>query len=304
MSTRNPKITDEIHLDELPDAVVTESLGELICGDDGPLYRSGSMLTRFFQGLDIDITHDGSTRLWWTVEALKQLNYGEIERVILRLVDLRIYKGDREQLKEALGKMNGILAMEDLKIGFSGSTPILRRSETMDLGEEFENMTPNPSSEEQDFLSRRYSDDIDIADLSLDPELTKVLQSRVEEVLAAPLDAMPLGCIFLLGSTLEGLLLAIAMDDQVKFMSSPSAPKFRGTTKQLSEWKLAELIDVATSLGVLGDDVKKFSHGLRDFRNYIHPNEQVSRQFSPDQNTVDICWHVFKAAFAQLKVNS
>ena len=99
-----------------------------------------------------------------------------------------------------------------------------------------------------------------------------------------------------------GLLLAIGVQHPRAFMSSTAAPKDKtGKTKQLHEWKLSELIDVARSLGLLDIDVAKFSHVLRDFRNYIHPYEQMLHKFHPDQHTVDICWQVFRAAYSQIR---
>src|SRR5207248_2449769 len=101
---------------------------------------------------------------------------------------------------------------------------------------------------------------------------------------------------------LEGLLLAIGVQHPRTFMSSSAAPKDKkGKAKQLSEWTLSELIDVGSSLGLLEIDVAKFSHVLRDFRNYIHPYEQMLHKFHPDQQTVDICWQVFRAAYSQVK---
>ena len=48
------------------------------------------------------------------------------------------------------------------------------------------------------------------------------------------------------------------------------------------------------------EDVHKFCHVVRDFRNYIHPFEQNARQFSPDINTAKICLQVLKGAIAQI----
>lgn len=39
---------------------------------------------------------------------------------------------------------------------------------------------------------------------------------------------------------------------------------------------------------------------LRDFRNYIHPYEQVSFRFNPDEHTAKILWQILKAALFQL----
>lgn len=52
-------------------------LAEMICGD-APFtyfpYRSSSYLSRFFHDLDLDYTHDGSTRRHWVRAVLDELN--------------------------------------------------------------------------------------------------------------------------------------------------------------------------------------------------------------------------------------
>ena len=50
----------------------------------------------------------------------------------------------------------------------------------------------------------------------------------------------------------------------------------------------------------LGQDVQKFSHGLRDFRNYIHPYQQMASGFKPDEHTAKVCFQVLKAALADV----
>ena len=63
---------------------------------------------------------------------------------------------------------------------------------------------------------------------------------------------------------------------------------------------LAQLIDVACEVNVIKLDVKKFSPGLRDFRNYIHPYEQMVSGFTPDEHTARVCFQVLKAALASV----
>jgi len=293
-----------IHLGQQPDPATLEALADFICGDDDkrfPVYRSSTRLTRFFHGIGINATHDGSTRKWWVLEVLQQLEPSGMERVILRLVDLREYRGDQAQLGLAVRSMNGILAMENLGIGFAGATPELRRASGIELDEH--ELAKEPAApDEAAFLEQRFSEDLRIDELGLDSVITGFLQARVDEVQACPRDKVSLGTIILLGSTLEGLLLAVGQQHPKAFMSSSAAPKDRtATTKKLHEWSLSELINVAHALDLLDVDVSKFSHVLRDFRNYIHPYHQMSQRFSPNQHTVDICWQVFRAAYSQLK---
>lgn len=261
-----------------------------------PTYRSSFYLTRFFQNLGIDVTHNGSTRKWWVLEILEQLSPSDIEKVILRLVDPREYKGVGDDLKLAVQSMNEILILDNLAIGFDKARPFIKHAEPLKFdGAEI-------IKDEAEFLSKQFGDDIKIPELRLDSVITGYLQERVDEVQACPKNKVPLGTIFLLGSTLEGILLAVASKNQAEYMRSRTAPKDRtGAVRRINEWKLAELIDVAHEVGDLKLDVKKFSHVLRDFRNYIHPFHQMDHSFNPDQHTVDICWQVFKAAFYQLK---
>ena len=57
---------------------------------------------------------------------------------------------------------------------------------------------------------------------------------------------------------------------------------------------------MAHDIGLLKPDVQKFSHGLRDFRNYIHPYEQLTSGFTPDEHTAKVCLQVLKAALADM----
>ncbi len=292
-----------IHLGKPLDASTLEALADFICGDDKerfPIYRSSTYLTRFFKTVGIPAVHDGSTRKWWVLDVLVALPPADTEKVILRLVDPREYRGDEAQLGLAVRSMRAILTMENLTVGFDGATPELRAGARIEIDEE-KLAKPTPAADEDEFLKRRFTEELRMADLGLDAGVTEFIQARVDEAQASPRET-PLATIFLLGSALEGVLLAIGVAHPKAFMSSSAAPKDKsGKTKQLPEWKLSELIDVARNVGLIELDVAKFSHVLRDFRNYIHPYEQMAHGFRPDQHTVDICWQVFRAAYSQIK---
>jgi hypothetical protein len=131
--------------------------------------------------------------------------------------------------------------------------------------------------------------------------LVSILEMRLGEANRCLQANAPLAVIFHCGSVLEGLLLGIASSHPREFNQAPSSPKDReGKVRSLHDWTLSQLIDVACELGFLKLDVKKFSHGLRDFRNYIHPYAQMSARFNPDRHTAEICLQVLKAAVASL----
>lgn len=153
---------------------------------------------------------------------------------------------------------------------------------------------------EKDFLKQNF-EGINWQNLSLDILLQPVIEQRIKEIHKALENNLPLSVIFLSGSTLEGLLLDLATKHTSSFRNAESSPKYKeNKVKSIEKWSLNSLIDVAHEIGFLSLDVKKYSHSLRDFRNYIHPREQALNQFNPDIHTAKISFQVLRAAIAQI----
>lgn len=165
------------------------------------------------------------------------------------------------------------------------------------------NITSTDASEksESDFLQQNFGE-VSLKELKLESGLADVLTQRITEIQKCLKGRASLAVIFLCGSTLEGILLGVATKNPEKFNKSKSSLKDKSTSKVLPfhQWTLNVLINVAHEIGELGLDVKRFSHALRDFRNFIHPYEQWRLNFNPDQHTSEICWQVLKAAINDL----
>lgn len=155
--------------------------------------------------------------------------------------------------------------------------------------------------EEIDFLKIEY-ENFSLIGLDLDEQVIKILSWRIEETTKCLSINAALSAIVLSGSILEGLLLGLAMKNIEKFNKSKSSPKDEaGNVKHFKDWTLSNLIDVTHELKFINEDVKKFSHVLRNYRNFIHPNQQIMTKFQPDINTANICWQVIKASIVQIK---
>lgn len=153
---------------------------------------------------------------------------------------------------------------------------------------------------ENHFLNIDFGN-ISIEKLNIDTTLMPIIKSRIKEADTCLKCGCSLAAIFLCGSLLEGILLGYACQNSKSFNQAQSSPKDKdGKVKRLPEWSLANFIDVSCELGLLTIDIKKFGHALRDFRNYIHPYEQMASKFNPDLHTAKICFQVFKAAVACL----
>ena len=107
--------------------------------------------------------------------------------------------------------------------------------------------------------------------------------------------------VILMGSILEGLLLARAQAPSSLAYQSSKAPKDRsGKALAIQDWTLSALIDVATDVGWVKTDRGKFSHALRESRNVVHPWQAVMIKANFDVGTCMTSWSVLSSAVDDL----
>ncbi|MEF2174934.1 MAG: hypothetical protein V3575_00560 [Candidatus Absconditabacteria bacterium] len=290
-----------MYLKKQLDYSTLEAIAAPICGDNNgihPEYRSSFYITEFFKNVGINRKHDGTSRNKWVYNVLKDLDLSDIEKIILKLVDIRLYKGNRENLKLAFHTINNILELEGIKVVFNGPIAQLEYFE-LDMNRLISEEKPL-NIKETGFLNKEYQ--IDIKQLGLNNDMLLILQNRLDEINVCINNKCLLSSIILMGSTIEGLLLDLANRNPKKFNQSSKSPKDKnGIVKTFSLWSLSNLIDVSYDIGYIDLDVKKFSHSVRDFRNYIHPNQQIKAGFIPNENTIIITFQVLKAIIDNLQ---
>lgn len=101
--------------------------------------------------------------------------------------------------------------------------------------------------DEAAFLARVV--ELGLGQVPVELDLQSVIADRLQEVEVCFENGAYLAVVILCGSTLEGLL------------------------------------NCSRELGLLGEDVTKFGHAVREFRNYIHPQQQVRENFRPRKVT-------------------
>lgn len=268
-------------------------------------YRSGPKLVEFFNNLGFNDTYgQGFPSRWkYTDEKLNQINgTPELDKCIKEVFAVVNFANNVSALDNLIADFNKILTFDKWKIKREHSEIVFQKLdkviiETQTLQSQIQDI------KEEDFLSQEFKD-LSIDKIGLDGSVTEVLNYRFVEIKICLERDAPLSAIFLIGSSLEGILLGVALKNIREFNQANSSPKDKeGKVKQFPMWTLSNFIDVAFELKLLNQDVKKFSHSLRDFRNYIHPYEQMSSNFQPDKHTAKICWQVLRAAIFQLTKN-
>ena len=256
-------------------------------------------LVNFFNNLGFfDVCGQGFPSRWqYTDEKLSKINgTADLDKCIKNLFSPINYIDRFEELDGFIREFNKYLAFDKWQVVRDNAQIIFEKQDAIVLD------TPNTKGEvsEDEFLQRDFKE-VKIEPICLDSALTDILNLRLKEIKNCMKSESPLSSIFLCGSTLEGILLGIASKFPAKFNTARSAPRYnKEKVKQFQDWKLNNFIDVAYELGFLEEDVKRFSHDLRDFRNYIHPYEQMVTKFNPNKHTAKISWQVLKAAIFQI----
>jgi hypothetical protein len=151
------------------------------------------------------------------------------------------------------------------------------------------------------FLNKDFGT-LDLSALPSALTATDVVQARLAEIDRAMKADAPLSVIFLVGSTLEGLLAELAVAQASTFATSGAAPRGRDQkVKPIQSWTLSELIAVAKDIGVLSTDVAEHADQVRNFRNYIHPRQQLRENFAPRIETARIAQQVLVGALKDLE---
>ena len=276
-----------------------EKLREIINGDNTDRYRSGPKLVEFFNRLGFRDTYGQGfpSRRVYTDEKLEQINgKPELDKCIKNTFSVIDYIDNIQELDQLIGEFNKYLAFDKWQV--------IRNNDEISFNKLDWVIIPRSKNadeeiKESEFLGKTF--EIDISSLGLDSIISDIIECRIKEIEKCISSDVPLAAVIITGSTMEGILLGEATSYPKTFNSASSAPKDKNSkVRNFQDWTLSNFIDVAYEIGLIKLDVKKFSHIVRDFRNFIHPYEQMVSRFHPDKNTALICLQVLKASIIQI----
>lgn len=136
-----------------------------------------------------------------------------------------------------------------------------------------------------------------------DPKMQAVLEQRWRECVICVNSGAPLAATVMMGGILEGLLLAKInqLPNQGPVFTAGSAPRDRaGKTLSLKDWTLKNYIDVAHELMWITTTAKDIGEVLRDYRNYIHPQKELSHGVTLVERDAQMLWEIAKGVIRQI----
>ena len=190
-------------------------------------------------------------------------------------------------MQAVLAALNRVLAIEGWAVELEGIAPVLRRR--------VPGLAPIAPAKPE------WPDPPDFATIASDSSFAEILHKRWIEAQTCMSAGAHTASLVMIGSLLEGALLAVARAKPEAANRANACPKDkRDKPRPLEQWTLNHLIDVAHECGWIERDRKDFSHALRDYRNIVHPWHQRELRAAPDSDTCNICWGVAKAVLNDL----
>lgn len=139
--------------------------------------------------------------------------------------------------------------------------------------------------------------------LITDPKMLGILERRWAETLACKRVSADLAATVMLGGLLEALFLARInrLPNLAPVFTASAAPRDKaGKTRPLKEWGLKDYLDVAKELGWIRQSAKDVGQVLRDYRNYIHPEKELSHGITVVAEDTAMFVNVFSSIAEQI----
>ncbi|WP_261556073.1 hypothetical protein [Frankia tisae] len=264
-------------------------MAKLVCDIGGPFERAGWKIERLLRhaGWTEPPEYDGSPRVRWLIEEIQERreNQADIERLLCRLCDPLEYDEGVEAATVVQIELNRILEPERLIVSTAVGRPVLADLDALQLMPVFS----APSD-----LDQR------LPHLIADEAMVAILLERIAEVHACELGKAYLLAVVGIGSFIEGLLFSVLTERDATLLRD-GFPGQKGKTPA-HRASLALLLSAAHKKGWIQIDAKEFMEKVREFRNYVHPRQQLESKFRPDEYTLGMCWGPVRAILNDLEV--
>ncbi|MFI9387743.1 hypothetical protein [Kutzneria sp. NPDC052558] len=271
------------------DGRTLDRVARLVVDIDSPNERRGYELEQLLSsaGWADPPQYDGSQRIPWLVDALtdRSDSRADIERFLCRVCDPLEYDGGMAAADACRQELNRVLEFERLVITYVGGRPVLG-----ELTDESERPVYGAPVEVERRLRVLLSDEQVIA----------LLVDRIEQSRSAEASGAYLLALFGIGSFVEGLLFTV-LKEQFPDLVRAGFRGRDGRQVPASRAGLELLIETAHRQRLIELDARNFLHHVRDFRNYIHPRQQLERDFTPNKDTVNMCWMPVNAVLNDLE---
>lgn len=129
-----------------------------------------------------------------------------------------------------------------------------------------------------------------------DLNLRAIIERDYSEIQRAYIALCWKSVIILCGGVIEAILTDLLKSNGTAAKVAKSAPK----NSDITRWDLSNLIDVAVELSLVSAGVEKLSHPIREYRNLVHPGNELRSKLRFDAEEAKIAVEVLNIVHRDL----
>jgi len=139
------------------------------------------------------------------------------------------------------------------------------------------------------------------------PQLSKMLERDLYETVVSLAVKSYKSTLILCGSVVEAVLLDQLAVREAEALNAlerlliKDGKALKGDDKNLQRWVLDRLLDVSLELKIISENLYHWGHGLRGFRNLVHPGVEQRQTMEVSRENAEMAWNVVKRLFSEIK---
>jgi hypothetical protein len=149
---------------------------------------------------------------------------------------------------------------------------------------EIDDSSSTPVTEQRDFTFIHDSD------------LRHILERDFYEIQRAFISQCWKSVIILCGGAIEAILTDLLLANESQAKASGRASK----APDITRWDLSDLINVAVDLKLVTPGVEKLSHPIREYRNLVHPGNEIRNKLTFNAEEARIALEVLNIVYRDL----
>lgn len=249
---------------------------------------SGTMISRFLEEFtDVPyVPEPGTSKVNSVTQWLKKCKTsGKLPEAILFICDPTNYI-NTDFAKEVRDAVNTTLRLYGHQVEWTGVKPSL-----MPVVPSVPALVTPPAHIKPNFAA-----------ISAPAEITQNLDERWDELMILLSTNAYRMTMVAIGGLMEGCILAKMENNPRDANTASNTPIDPSTSKPkaFKKWTLNEMIDVALELGWIHESRGKFSHQVRDYRNFVHVHKEVTEGMSIDAGACAVALEVLKQVVIDL----
>ncbi len=139
-----------------------------------------------------------------------------------------------------------------------------------------EETTDNPVTEKRQF------------NFISNPELKVIIERDYSEAQRAYIAGCWKSVIILCGGVIEAILTDLLLSNEADAKSCKSAPN----KSEITRWDFSDIIHVAVELELVSAGIEKLSHPVREYRNLVHPGNELRTKLRFDAEEAKIALEI------------